>query len=138
MGFSHCAPQHMESSWTRDLTCVPCIGRQILNHWTTREVLLALLKDSELVGQSGWDGAIGRLLGNVHLGWAPAWPSDVGMGVSCWGSLVLTSCSGCTGGSRGESILLPLILQPGLLRAGPNPSSPPCDLFTIYSRVLRD
>ena len=27
------------SSWTRDRTCVPCIGRQILNHWTIREVL---------------------------------------------------------------------------------------------------
>ena len=29
----------MESSWTRDHTCVPCIGSQTLNHWTTREVL---------------------------------------------------------------------------------------------------
>ena len=28
----------MESSWTRDQTCVPCIGRQIPNHWTTREI----------------------------------------------------------------------------------------------------
>ena len=28
----------VESSWTRDLTHVPCIVRQILNHWTTREV----------------------------------------------------------------------------------------------------
>ena len=27
----------MESSWTRNWTHVPCIGRQILNHWTTRE-----------------------------------------------------------------------------------------------------
>ena len=26
------------SSLTRDQTCVPCIARQILNHWTTREV----------------------------------------------------------------------------------------------------
>ena len=26
------------SSPTRDQTCIPCIGRQILNHWTTREV----------------------------------------------------------------------------------------------------
>ena len=26
------------SSLTRDGTCVPCIGRQILYHWTTREV----------------------------------------------------------------------------------------------------
>ena len=28
-------PETVESSWTRDGTCVPCIGRQILNHWTT-------------------------------------------------------------------------------------------------------
>ena len=28
----------MWSSQTRDWTCVPYIGRQILNHWTTREV----------------------------------------------------------------------------------------------------
>ena len=28
---------HMRSSQTMDRTCVPCIGRQILNHWTTRE-----------------------------------------------------------------------------------------------------
>ena len=25
------APQHAESSWTRDQTCVPCIGRLILD-----------------------------------------------------------------------------------------------------------
>ena len=29
---------HMESSWTRGRTRVPCIGRQVLNHWTTWEV----------------------------------------------------------------------------------------------------
>ena len=29
---------HMGSSWTRDGTCVPCIGRWILNHCATREV----------------------------------------------------------------------------------------------------
>lgn len=28
----------VESSWTRDRICVPCIGRQSLNHWTTRQV----------------------------------------------------------------------------------------------------
>ena len=32
-------PRHMESSQTRDRTCFSCIGRWILNHWTTREVL---------------------------------------------------------------------------------------------------
>ena len=32
------APQHVGSSRTRAQTCVPCTGRQILNHGTTREV----------------------------------------------------------------------------------------------------
>ena len=32
------APQHVESSWTRDQTHVSCIGRQILIYYTTREV----------------------------------------------------------------------------------------------------
>ena len=27
-------PTHVESSWSRGQTCVPCIGRQILNYWT--------------------------------------------------------------------------------------------------------
>ena len=30
--------RHVESSQTRDQTHVPCIGSQILNPWTTREV----------------------------------------------------------------------------------------------------
>ena len=30
---------HMESSLTGNWTCVPCIGRRILNLWITREVL---------------------------------------------------------------------------------------------------
>ena len=32
------APPHVGSSQTRDRTCVPCIGRRILNHCATREV----------------------------------------------------------------------------------------------------
>ena len=36
MGFV--APQHVESSLNRDRTHVPCVGRWILNHWTTRRV----------------------------------------------------------------------------------------------------
>ena len=29
---------HVESSQTRDRVCVHCIGRRILNHWTSREI----------------------------------------------------------------------------------------------------
>ena len=32
-------PMACRSSWAKDQSCVPCIGRRILNHWTTREVL---------------------------------------------------------------------------------------------------
>ena len=32
------ALRHGESSGTRDQTCVLCIGRWILNHWTTSKV----------------------------------------------------------------------------------------------------
>ena len=31
------APQCVESSWTRDRTCLPCVSGRILNHWTTRK-----------------------------------------------------------------------------------------------------
>ena len=53
--FSHCvqwellsscgvwAPGHVRSSWTRDQTHVPCIGRRILYHWATKEVPLESL-----------------------------------------------------------------------------------------------
>ena len=34
------------TSLTRDRTCFPCIGRQILNHWTTREVPSCYLNSS--------------------------------------------------------------------------------------------
>ena len=32
------ALQHTGSSWTRDQKHVPCIDRQVLNHWITREI----------------------------------------------------------------------------------------------------
>ena len=38
------APRHVESSWTRDQTHVPCFGRQIPNHWSTREVLFLVFQ----------------------------------------------------------------------------------------------
>ena len=48
-GFSCCgpisfaAPQHVKSPWTRAWTCIPCTGRQILNHWTTSKVPALIL-----------------------------------------------------------------------------------------------
>jgi len=43
------APQHVGSSWTRDLTHVPYNGWQILNHWTTREVPIPLVFDLSIL-----------------------------------------------------------------------------------------
>ena len=44
----------MGSFQSRDWTCVPCIGRWILNHWTTREVLFLfhyiILSSVQLLG----------------------------------------------------------------------------------------
>ena len=40
------APRHVGSSQTRARTRVPCIGRQILNHCTTREALNTFFTDS--------------------------------------------------------------------------------------------
>ena len=48
-GFSSCGEQalvalrHVKSSRTRDWTHGPCTGRRILNPWTTREVLYAII-----------------------------------------------------------------------------------------------
>ena len=35
--------RHVGSSRSRGRTCVPCIGKQILHHWITREVLIIYL-----------------------------------------------------------------------------------------------
>ena len=37
------APPHVESSWIRDRSRVPCITRHILNYQTTREVCNSVL-----------------------------------------------------------------------------------------------
>ena len=42
------APRHVGSSPTRARTCVPCIGRRILNHCATREVPTQLLLNCSL------------------------------------------------------------------------------------------
>ena len=44
------ALRNMGSSWTRDQTHVPCIGRWILNHCATREVITVFLMLAILIG----------------------------------------------------------------------------------------
>ena len=36
------APWHVGSSWNRNGTRVPCIGMQIVNHWTTKEAPISI------------------------------------------------------------------------------------------------
>ena len=48
------------SSWIRDWTHVPGIGRQILYHWATREVLRSTFK---MVHSCGWTVDVGCQLG---------------------------------------------------------------------------
>ena len=43
------ALQHVGSSWTRARTRVPCVGRQILNHCATKEVLVSFFKIRAIV-----------------------------------------------------------------------------------------
>ena len=42
LGFISCVLRHVESSWTRGQIHAPCIGRQILYHWATREAFLCV------------------------------------------------------------------------------------------------
>ena len=44
-GTGFVAPRHLRSSWTRDGTHILWTGRQVLNHWTTREALETSLLD---------------------------------------------------------------------------------------------
>ena len=40
----------MGTSWTRDQTYIPCIGKWILNHWTTKEVsICTILLDTYVI-----------------------------------------------------------------------------------------
>ena len=55
------AQQNVESSETRDQTHVPCTGRQIINHWTTRKVHAVFLKGRENLKLGSLAGLKGQL-----------------------------------------------------------------------------
>ena len=73
------APWHVGSSQTRDHTHVPCIGRQILNHWTTREAQKGQFKGSGW-GRGVGQGPLWKLLLITDTSLAPAGP---GLSHSC-------------------------------------------------------
>ena len=68
---SFVAPWHVESFWTRDQTCVPCIGRWILYHWTSREVpastLLMPVFTQSVVYRWGPSEQLGGFIKNVEF-----------------------------------------------------------------------
>ena len=70
-------PRHVESSQTRDQTPVPCIGRQILSHWTTREVLLLSWLLS--CGVSGCGQNVGVVIKDHKNGSGTSFPSSLGL-----------------------------------------------------------
>ena len=59
--------RHVGSSWTKDLTGVPYIARQTLNHWTTREVLSSSFNTVFKIGQVGFEKCL-ILLAESDLG----------------------------------------------------------------------
>ena len=74
------APRHVGSFRTRDQTPVPCIGRQILNHWTTSKVQVwsrfkpgRVFKKSEgpLLGLVGWGSLLTSVAREVSQGTNP-------------------------------------------------------------------
>ena len=103
VGFSSCgpvglvAPRHVGSSRTRDRTCVPCTGRWILSHWTTREVLRYPYLFKQKLFNFGCTGS-SLLLGLLCRGSSLA----AVRGLLLWGLLLLQStgsrvhgCSSC-------------------------------------------
>ena len=79
------AMQHVGSSWSRDRTCVPCIGKWILNHWTTRDVSAQVLvagTDSALsvCTSSPFQGAVAHASARTCL---PLFQACWGHGAHC-------------------------------------------------------
>ena len=72
-GTGSVAPQNVESSWTRDQTSDPCVGRWVPIHCTTRESYVIILS-------SGVSPPLFVFLNLAHLGG----PSSVSL--CLWGS----------------------------------------------------
>ena len=66
------APQHVGSSRTRDRTRVFCIGRRILNHWTTREApAFTLVFNTMWMFHLCPSAGLGWFLGKDEESWRP-------------------------------------------------------------------
>ena len=63
------ASRHVGSFRTRDWTCVPCIGRWILNHWKTREVPVPIFRIICLRRRNPWSSIQSDNPASSHYGW---------------------------------------------------------------------
>ena len=79
--------RHVESSWTRNRTCIPCTGRWILIHWTTRGVPIhALPSKLALNLQTGsTQGECLTLNPFMGLFQPDNWVTPPLMGMASWG-----------------------------------------------------
>ena len=121
------APRHVGSSLTRDQTCISCIGRQILNHWTTREVQTVIVLIKASTGSSS---------ANSKPGFADMAVMEILLPMLI--SVVLTLCDPMDGSRSGSSVqeilqarLLEWAAMPSLLRG----SAPSRD-WTCISRIF--
>ena len=109
------APQRVRSPWIRDRSNVPCIARQILNHWTIREALFTKKKKKKRKNRQVSDNllSLGEAACFFLFIWL-LWILVVACGIdpdqgSNPGPLHW-ECRDTTTGSQGESLLLTLLL----------------------------
>ena len=76
---------HVEPSWTRDQTCVPCIGRRIPIHCTTGEVLI--FHSSSFHWRQWCGNAHCRIQETCHLPLTTYLPLDPAEGKQGWSPL---------------------------------------------------
>ena len=83
------APRYVKSSWTRDQTHASCIGRQILNLWTTRDVPVAFYTNLKDIYPDSVEIAIDILKGIASDRWrwkcqllSPVWLFEIPQSVA--------------------------------------------------------
>ena len=109
------APRHVGSSQTRARTRVPCIGRQTLNHCTTREAPELVFKRKVFIGHVTWRSSTNAGF-SVALSWHPNLITK---------NPVLTSC-------HSVFHVAAFTLIPTLFLVGRLPIMPGASFFPIY------
>ena len=97
--------RHVGSSWTRDRTRVPCMGRMIPSHWTTMEVWKHILSSCLFKFLCLHD-----IRWSSHLSWF--WS-----GVLCGSVPMQSTCGSGFGGKAGSEASMAHVLALGVLTA---------------------